>query len=112
MSGKAKCKALKEIRQKIAEENDIEYVVSECTYQGECTGTCPRCEAELRYLEKELERRKKLGVAVTIAGVGLGTVAVAAVAKDAIQDYWDSMLSGIVEPYDPETFIAGDIAEE
>jgi hypothetical protein len=27
MQGKEKCKALKEIRKKIAEENDIEYVV-------------------------------------------------------------------------------------
>lgn len=69
MRGKEKCKALKEIRKQIAEKNDIEYAVSECSYHGECKGTCPKCEAELRYLEKELERRKNLGKAVCVVGI-------------------------------------------
>ena len=50
MFGKKKCKILKEIRKKIAEENDIPYVTRECTHKGECSGTCPRCEQELREL--------------------------------------------------------------
>jgi len=69
MKGKAKCKALKEIRKKIAEENSIEYIVSECTHQGDCKGTCPKCEAEVRYLEKELALRESIGKAVAVAGV-------------------------------------------
>ena len=69
MKGKNKCKILKEIRQKIAEENDIPYVTSECTYKGECKGTCPKCEAELRYLEQELEKRRSLGRTVAVAAV-------------------------------------------
>lgn len=69
MRGKEKCRALKEIRRQIAQENDIEYAVSECSFQGECKGTCPKCEAELRYLEKELERRKNLGKAVCVVGI-------------------------------------------
>ena len=48
MSGKNKCKILKEIRQKIADENDIPFVTAECQFQGECSGTCPKCEAELQ----------------------------------------------------------------
>ena len=47
MLGKKKCRILKEIRQKIADENDIPYVTHECKFQGECKGTCPRCESEL-----------------------------------------------------------------
>ena len=58
-NGKEICKILKEIRQRIAEENDIELITSECTYKGDCQGTCPKCEAELRYLEQELERQQK-----------------------------------------------------
>ena len=54
MRDKDKCKILKEIRQRIADENDIPYVTRECSYQGECTGTCPRCESELRYLDQQL----------------------------------------------------------
>ena len=69
MKGKNKCKILKEIRQKIADENDIPYVTRECTYQGECRGTCPKCEAELRYLEQELEKRRRLGKTVAVAAV-------------------------------------------
>ncbi len=69
MRGKNKCKILKEIRQKIADENDIPYVTRECTYQGECSGTCPKCEAELRYLEQQLEKRQRLGKRVTVAAL-------------------------------------------
>ena len=70
--GKRTCKILKEIRQQIADNNDIEYVTSECHFQGECTGTCPKCEAEVKYLENELNKRKQLGKAVAIAGISLG----------------------------------------
>lgn len=69
MRGKEKCKALKEIRRQIAEENDIPYVVSQCTYQGDCKGTCPKCESELRYLERELAIRQGLGKAVAVVGI-------------------------------------------
>lgn len=69
MKGKKKCKILKEIRQQIADSNGIEYVTSECKHQGDCLGTCPKCEAELKYLEQELEKRQKLGKTVAVAGL-------------------------------------------
>ena len=34
--GKHTCRILKQIRKQIADANGIEYVVSECKYQGEC----------------------------------------------------------------------------
>ena len=76
--GKQTCKILKEIRKQIAADNDIELVVSECTYQGDCLGTCPKCEAEVRYLERELEKRQRLGRAAVFAGMSLGTLLTAA----------------------------------
>ena len=69
MNGKSKCKILKDIRRQIAAENDIEFVTSECQYQGDCTGTCPKCESEVRYLEAELAKRKKAGKAIAVAGI-------------------------------------------
>ena len=63
------CKTLKEIRQEIADKNDIAYTTSECHFEGECQGTCPKCEAELKYLENELHKRKQLGKVATIAGI-------------------------------------------
>ena len=76
--GKQTCKILKEIRKQIAAENDIELVVSECTYQGDCLGTCPKCEAEVRYLERELEKRQRMGKAAIFAGMTIGTAITAA----------------------------------
>lgn len=72
MNGKSKCKLLKQIRQRIADENDIPYVTRECTYQGECRGTCPKCESELRGLEEELEKRRAMGKKVAVAAVAVG----------------------------------------
>ncbi len=67
--GKRKCRILKEIRAEIAKQNDIEWVVEECKHKGNCKGTCPKCEAEVVKLEKELTRRQALGKAVAVVGV-------------------------------------------
>ena len=72
--GKTTCRILKEIRRQIAEANDIEYVVEECQYKGDCKGTCPKCEAEVRYLENQLQKRQMLGKAVVVAGLSLGVI--------------------------------------
>ena len=69
MNGKSKCKILKDIRRQIAQDNDITFVTSECKYQGDCSGTCPKCEAEVRYLEQELAKRQAAGKAIAVAGI-------------------------------------------
>ena len=94
--GKQTCKILKEIRKQIAEENDIELVTSECTYQGDCLGTCPKCEAEVRYLERELEKRQRMGKAAVFAGMTIGT-AITAAACGPLLPPPDGMLE---EPWD------------
>lgn len=104
MKGKEKCKALKEIRRQIAEKNDIEFIVSECTHKGDCKGTCPKCEAELRYLEKQLNLRKSLGKAVAVAGISVGacTMMTACTPLDVVS----RLVSDVIYP---ETDIAGDM---
>lgn len=72
MRGKQKCRFLKEIRQRIADENDIPFATEECTYKGACKGTCPKCESELRYLEEQLRKRRALGMKVTVSAVAIG----------------------------------------
>lgn len=72
--GKQTCKILKEIRRQIAEANDIEFVTSECRYKGDCFGTCPKCEAEVRYLEQQLRARSLAGKAVALAGISAGMI--------------------------------------
>ena len=75
MSGKKKCRLLREIRQRIADENDIPLVTEECRYRGDCKGSCPKCESELRYLEQQLEKRRSLGKKVTVSALALGMAA-------------------------------------
>ncbi len=70
--GKEKCRILKQIRAEIARQNDIEWVVSECKHQGNCRGTCPRCEYEVRQLEEALARREALGKRVAVVGISAG----------------------------------------
>ena len=71
-TGRHICNELKALRRRIAEENGIPLETEECTYRGECCGTCPRCDAEVRYLEDALSRRLRMGKAAMVAGVALG----------------------------------------
>ena len=75
--GRNICNQLKEVRKRIAEENGIPLEIEECTYKGECRGTCPRCEAEVRYLENALADRLRLGKVATVAGLALSLAATA-----------------------------------
>ena len=74
-NGKNICKELKAIRKRVADENNIPLEQHECTYDGPCDGTCPRCEAEVKYLEQELHRRMTLGKAAAVAGVAMSMAA-------------------------------------
>lgn len=65
--GKEICEQLKQIRNDIARENDIPLESHECQHQGECSGTCPRCEAEVKYLETELVRRNRIAKVAALA---------------------------------------------
>ena len=67
--GKEKCRILKQIRAEIARANDIEWVVSECKHKGNCKGTCPKCEQEVRQLEAALAKREALGKTVAVVGI-------------------------------------------
>lgn len=70
--GKSICSVLKTIRKQVADANDIKYEPRECHYEGECRGTCPACEAEVRFIERELDIRRQLGKAVAIVGISAG----------------------------------------
>ena len=84
--GKSTCKVLKEIRQKIANENGISYAPKECHYKGECKGTCPACETEVRYLEEELKRKRRNGFAIKLGGIAAGLCAMVIPAQVGAQN--------------------------
>ncbi|MFC2513254.1 MAG: carboxypeptidase-like regulatory domain-containing protein [Prevotella melaninogenica] len=75
VKGKSTCKLLKDIRQQIADANGISYRPKECQHKGDCAGTCPACEEEIRYLERELRARKGNGFGMKVAGIAAGICA-------------------------------------
>ena len=75
VKGKSTCKLLKDIRQQIADANGISYQPKECHHEGDCAGTCPACEEEIRYLEHELKARKGNGFGMKVAGIAAGICA-------------------------------------
>ena len=75
VKGKSTCKLLKSIRQQIADANGISYQPKECQHKGDCAGTCPACEEEIRYLERELKARKGNGFGMQVAGIAAGICA-------------------------------------
>lgn len=114
--GKQICRILKDIRMQIAQENDIEFITSECGHKGDCAGTCPKCEAEVRYLETQLARHRSLGRTVRLAGLSLSVAAVAPALVSCDPLRGDVTLDGDILPPQqemgdevlPENVILGD----
>ena len=98
--GKKICKALKEVRLQVAKANDIEYAPTECHHEGDCAGTCPKCDAEVQYLERQLQLRRRLGKAVAVVGVSVG---VAAIAACRTHKFFPPKLAGDVPATPPAT---------
>ena len=57
MVGKDKCEFLKGIRKRMAEANGIPYEPRECTFEGDCIGTCPYCEKEAAEILSKLKEK-------------------------------------------------------
>lgn len=86
--GKDSCKILKEIRRRAAEKLGIDLEQSECTFEGECSGTCPKCRQEEEKLNSAL-----LGKATAVALTASLAVGVTGCAPYGMENR-DSVLSG------------------
>ena len=110
--GKSTCKVLKDIRQKIANENGISYAPKECHYKGECKGTCPACEAEVRYLEEELKRKRRNGFAIKLGGIAAGLCAMVIPAQVGAQNInKDSVKKPIPQVNALDSIVVKDLSE-
>ncbi len=100
--GKTICSVLKTIRKQVSDANEIKYEPRECHYEGECRGTCPACEAEVRYIERELDLRRQLGKAVAIVGISAGLSALTGCGNkaknvDSVSESESNLAKGIVK---------------
>ena len=112
--GKKTCKILKDIRRQIAEANDIKFITSECRYKGDCLGTCPKCEAEVRYLEEQLRARSLTGKAVALAGISAGMLLMPSCSNTSTNKTSETLQNEQVEeifelPPEPGEIIEGDV---
>ena len=85
---KKKCEHLREIRKNVAKAIGVELNQSECTFEGDCKGTCPKCRQEEQKLSKAL-----LAGSAVAAGMAL-------------------MLSGCANKMEDPIELEGDVAFE
>lgn len=57
MKGKDKCELLKDMRRQIAKACKIEYEPKSCNFEGDCSGYCPVCDSESKWLLEEIRRK-------------------------------------------------------
>lgn len=100
--GKRTCEVLKAVRLEIAKANEIKYEPRECHHEGPCAGTCPACEAEVKYLEQQLQLRRVMGRAVMLTGIAAGLTSLTACGQNKLPKGCENDST--------ETELAGDVA--
>ena len=98
-NGKKICETLKQIRLDIARENGIEYTPSECHHEGDCAGTCPACDSELMYLEREISRKRSFGK-VAVVGISIGLASLSLTSCMGTDPVQDQIVAGSIEKVD------------
>ena len=68
---KEKCKQLMKIRKIMADKLGVDLHQRECTFEGKCSGTCPKCKQEEEILNKAILQRTVAAGVVTTMGVSM-----------------------------------------
>ncbi len=98
---KERCKELKQIRAKMAEDLGIDLHQRECTYEGYCSGTCPKCKSEEIQINAALLKRQLEEANIKGRVMAAGLTAVAAVSLTGCgmhEIQYEGGISGIEEP--------------
>jgi pyruvate formate lyase activating enzyme len=56
--GKSRCEVLKQLRREIADNLHLDLKQPECHHEGDCSGACPLCDAELLRLSESVRASK------------------------------------------------------
>lgn len=106
---KERCKALKKVRKKMADVLHVDLHQTECTYEGKCSGTCPKCKQEEDILNKALLGRASVAAGVVAVSAGLAGCSSPFSGGQIAGDvqYTEEQLEGEVE-YVPENDLEGD----
>ncbi len=98
MDHKEKCRQLQAIRKGLADKLGIDLHQTECTYPGECSGTCPKCAREEQILNAALLKKT-----VAVAGIAAGALSLTACGEPQIT----GDVPAPVSEYDDGTYAGG-----
>ncbi len=107
---KEKCRELKQIRARMAEDLGIDLHQTECTYEGYCSGTCPKCKSEELRLNAAILKRQmeEADMKRRVAAAGLTTVAALCLTGCNVMDRY--AMDGGIQPPITEEVLEGDVA--
>ena len=88
---KKKCEHLKTIRKNMADSLGVELNQTECTYEGDCGGTCAKCQKEEQTLAKVLLK----GTAVAATTAMLLTGCSANTVIENVEDFKDEVVDQV-----------------
>lgn len=97
---KEKCRELKQIRAKMAEDLGIDLKQRECTYEGYCSGTCPKCKSEELALNAAILKKQMedANLKARVAAAGLTTVAAVCLSGCGGRELLFNDLEGATQP--------------
>ncbi len=75
---KEKCRELKKVRAQIAADLGVDLKQRECTYEGYCNGTCPKCKSEEMMLNLAIMKRQMESADIKRRAATAGITAAAA----------------------------------
>lgn len=102
---KEKCKTLKQIRKKMADALNIDLHQQECTYEGKCSGTCPKCRQEEQQLNQAILTKTALAAGMVTMTVGLSGCTPAA------RGVTEGAVPVLIERAVTESQLEGDVVE-
>ncbi len=103
--GKRKCDMMRSIRRDVAEKYGLKYDPEPCTFEDDCPGTCPKCDAELRDLQRQLDEKGIKDISIPDAEKDLVREDHPDTHPDGRED--EDRTAGLPQPY-PDRILGGE----
>lgn len=94
-----KCDHLKQIRKSVADSLGVDLKQTVCTFEGECSGTCPKCQQEEKKLSKALLAGTAVAASAAIMLTGCTNDSFELEGATSLPPWEDEMIDGgMTEP--------------
>ncbi len=106
---KEKCRELKKVRAQIAADLGVDLKQRECTYEGYCSGTCPKCKSEEMMLNLAIMKRQMESADMKRRVATAGITTAAALSLTGCNATTTTTLEGDVEVVPTVEELSGDV---